>query len=271
MFAMILQWAQEKFGDTSWRIVFFISSALQIIPLSMLKWFENASSSQNSNYADVEIQSAARRKDPSTIKDSLQVLKNEAQRLPFWMHLVSRSCLMIIASFLLFVPSYMANAFGMTEAASARVGALYAFGSLLSVSLGAKPFSALSTKAKVLSTTALLGGLVGCSLLNIAHINQAIVLSPLAGSITMFLWGIAFSIPFYIPPSLYALKRGGRKSSATIADVFDFFGFMLLAWFNGFVAGRPQYLLSSWLLPYQIMTGFSLTALIASVVAIVSE
>lgn len=272
MFASVLQWAQQKHGASSWRLVFWISSAIQLIPLFMLQWFENASSAPNMHHADTqnaESQTVAR--DSPTIKDSLRILKNESQCLPFWMHLISRSCLMIIASFLLFVPSYMANAFGMTEAASARVGALYALGSLLSVSLGAKPFSASSKRSKILSTTVLLGTLLGCSLLNIAHINGAIMLSPLVGSISMFLWGITFSIPFYIPPSMYALKRGGRQSSATIADAFDFVGFMLLAWFNGFVAGRPQEILSSWLIPYQFLTGFSLTALIASIVAIVSE
>jgi hypothetical protein len=35
-----------------------------------------------------------------------------------------------------------------------------------------------------------------------------------------------------IPPSLYALSRGGTESSATIADVFDIGGFALLAAFK---------------------------------------
>jgi hypothetical protein len=187
------------------------------------------------------------------------------------MHLVSRSSLMIIASFLLFVPSYMANAFGMTESASARVGALYALGSLLSVTFGAKSFSASSRQSKILSTIVLLGSLVVCSLLHLAHITGSLVLSPLAGAASMFIWGITFSIPFYIPPSMYALKRGGKKSSATIADAFDFVGFMLLAWFNGFVAARPQDILSSWIDPYRVLLGFSLTALVTSIVAIVTE
>mmetsp|Transcript_7445 Transcript_7445/g.13555 ORF Transcript_7445/g.13555 Transcript_7445/m.13555 type:complete len:133 (-) Transcript_7445:411-809(-) len=44
------------------------------------------------------------------------------------------------------------------------------------------------------------------------------------------------AIPFYLPSSMFALKRGGKDGSATIADAFDICGFGLLAVFNGIVA-----------------------------------
>ena len=52
----------------------------------------------------------------------------------------------------------------------------------------------------------------------------------------MFLWGFSLAIPFYLPSSMFSLKRGGKEGSATIADAFDVCGFGLLAVFNGFVA-----------------------------------
>jgi hypothetical protein len=52
----------------------------------------------------------------------------------------------------------------------------------------------------------------------------------------MFLWGFSFAVPFYIPPSMFALARGRKESSATISDVFDVVGFIMLALFNGYVA-----------------------------------
>lgn len=48
------------------------------------------------------------------------------------------------------------------------------------------------------------------------------------------LWSEA--IPFYLPSSMFALKRGGKDGSATIADAFDTCGFGLLAIFNAYVA-----------------------------------
>lgn len=44
------------------------------------------------------------------------------------------------------------------------------------------------------------------------------------------------AIPFYLPSSMFALKRGGADGSATLMDAFDVCGFGLLAVFNGFVA-----------------------------------
>mmetsp|Transcript_27372 Transcript_27372/g.33852 ORF Transcript_27372/g.33852 Transcript_27372/m.33852 type:complete len:187 (-) Transcript_27372:383-943(-) len=157
------------------------------------------------------------------------------------MHLLYRSCLMLIASFLLFVPSYMTNAFQSTPAQSAKVGSLYAIGCLISVSIGSKPFANLSQVKYKVFTIVLLLGLVSCiSICQMLHVSGVLTLSTFGGSFSMFLWGVGFDIPFYIPPSLYALRQGGKESSATIADAFDFVGFLLLAWFNGFVSRRQK-------------------------------
>jgi len=45
----------------------------------------------------------------------------------------------------------------------------------------------------------------------------------------------------------------------------------LLAWFNGFVAGRPHEIMSKWMMPWQIMTGLSVTSLVSLIVAIGTE
>jgi hypothetical protein len=178
---------------------------------------------------------------------------------------------MVVASFLLFVPSYMTNAFGMSSSSAARVGSLYALGSLLSVSVGAKRFSTSRIRTKLLATISLLGSLLLCSLLQVAYITGAISMTSVGGALSMFMWGLCFSIPFYIPPSMYALRKGGRKSSATIADAFDLVGFMMLAWFNGFVASRQQDILSSWLPTFTILTTCSFLSLVSLSVALASE
>lgn len=46
------------------------------------------------------------------------------------------------------------------------------------------------------------------------------------------------AIPFYLPSSMFALKRGGKDGSATIADAFDVCGFGLLAAFNRSTAAQ---------------------------------
>jgi len=276
-FASILQWAQKMQSVTSvnnsWRMVFWASSLIQVVPLLMLKWFDKVSfhfSDGDNRIGSTAVQSSETSSGTS-MKDSVMLLRGEMTKLPFWMHLISRSCLMVVASFLLFVPSYMTNAFGMSSSSAARVGSLYALGSLISVSFGAKRFSSSRTRTKLIATIGLLGSLLLCSLLQMAYISGAITMTSAGGALSMFIWGLSFSIPFYIPPSMYALRQGGRKSSATIADAFDLVGFMMLAWFNGFVASRQQYILRSWLPTFTILTTCSLSSLVSLSVALASE
>ena len=75
-----------------------------------------------------------------------------------------------------------------------------------------------------------------------------------------------------VPPSLYALSRGGVQSSATIADVFDIGGFSLLALFNGYVAGlvHPQQR-AAWIPTFQITTACSVASLISLTLAILRQ
>ncbi|GFH61720.1 hypothetical protein CTEN210_18196 [Chaetoceros tenuissimus] len=264
--------------DGSWRWVFFCSGLMQIIPLILFSCFQtNKRLLQEDNQEEhvetsaVGTVSTTSAQSRPTIQDSLKVLQTEAKRVSFWMHLVSRSCLMIIASFLLFVPSYMNQAFEMTSSQAAWVGSLYALGSLLSVSFGAKRFTSFTIQKKLWSVVGLLGSLCGICILHLGYISSLWNMTPIMASTSMFLWGVAFSIPFYIPPSMYALKRGGRKSSATIADAFDLVGFMLLAGFNGFVASRKQDVLMEWFKPFGVLLGCSIVSLLTLLLGLVFD
>jgi len=228
-FASVLQYSQARLtrryerGGEAWRLVFCVSAIIQTLPIALLTLFGGKTIPISSDEDTQKLLQIGTKTSPITdrkignpsIKTTLQILRTETGTRCFWMHFISRSLLMLIASFLLFVPSYMSNCFGMTSAASARVGSVYALGCLLSVSLGSKWFSRLRKNSKICTIVGLLGALIVCCLLQMAHVSRTIVLSPLAGTISMFIWGLSFAIPFYIPASLYALRRGGRQSSAT--------------------------------------------------------
>jgi hypothetical protein len=98
-----------------------------------------------------------------------------------------------------------------------------------------------------------------------------LTLTPAAATFAIFLWGFAFSIPFYIPPSLYALSRGGKQSSATIADVFDIGGFTLLAIFNGYVASIDHTNAAAWIPTFLMTTACALTSLVSLPFAILKQ
>ena len=201
----------------------------------------------------------------TSIRESLRVLRREATHLPFWLHLLSRSLLMVFGSFLMFVPSLMYNCFGLSSSEAARTGSLYALGCLLSLSVGSKRYASLGKRGKILANVALLGSATLLALLFLGHVTSFIKLPALLGMFLMFLWGISFAVPFYIPPSIFALEKGGKESSATIADCFDFFGFLCLAGFNGYVAGIKQSVLINWKNTFCILALCSLVSMLSLV------
>jgi MFS family permease len=212
---------------TGWRWVFRASSFIQLIPLALLYFSRKSSLISDAGNEQVETQSG-------TVKSSLMRLAREAGTLDFWLHLISRTFMMVLISFLLFIPSYMNQCYDMSTASSARVGSIFATGCLTSVTtLSEKVYPASSThqnsyKTKSRAVLSLLTISTICLSLQWAFLRGMIQLTPIIGSLLMFVWGFSLSIPFYIPGSMFALKRGGKEGSATIADAFDVCGFGLL-------------------------------------------
>jgi hypothetical protein len=288
-FAILLKLASRGFVTSSthtalsppmnaWRYVFGACSAIQLIPIILLFYFGRQKQPDHAPSAIADICDK-----PNNINDSniiphhprqsstLSVIKKQLKSVGFWLHLISRSCLMVFISYLLFVPTYMKYAFGMTSSAAAQVGSIFALGCLLSVTAGSKPYSSYTTtqRSALLSTLLALGTIV--SFLQWAHVSGQILLTPALGVLCMFFWGFTASLPFYIPPSLYALEQGGAASSATIADLFDVFGFLLLARFNGYVASITHATLSQWKGPFLFTTICSLISLCSLTVATYME
>ena len=280
LFAGIL-FALENQMVQPWRVIFLVSTAIQVVPLCLLTYFggmtldanKAAAAAIESDANASEEGSVAPVMDSPRFRDSLAILRREAKTPEFWLHLISRSCLMVFASFLLFVPTLMNQVFSCSNAVAAQVASAYSLGCLLSVSLGSRLYSALpTTKQQITTMASLLALATTASLAQLGHATGIAPLSWTLSTFSMFLWGFAFSLPFYLPPSLYALARGGRQCSASIADCFDFVGFSLLAWFNKYVASIDQHSNpSSWTGCFKLTTACSLVAMIAQSFAIFLE
>ena len=281
LFAAIL-FALENSMVQPWRVIFLVSTALQVLPLCLLSYFGGKTldanksavlSAKGKGESVKEEGSVAPVKESPRFRDSLAILRREANTPEFWLHLVSRSCLMVFASFLLFVPTLMNQVYGCSNAVAAQVASAYSMGCLVSVSLGSRLYSALPTaKQKITAMASLLALATMASLAQLEHATGIVPLSWTLSTLSMFVWGFSFSLPFYLPPSLYALARGGRECSASIADCFDFFGFSLLAWFNKYVASIGQHSnASSWAGCFKLTTACSLVAMVAQSLAIFLE
>jgi hypothetical protein len=234
--------------------------------LTMLTYFGRMTL-QNQKDSAVVIQA----NDRPSFKDTLATLKREATTPEFWMHLMSRSALMVFASFLLFVPTLLSQVYKASSGFSAQVGSIYALGCLLSVTLGSQLYAKLPRRGRAVAVAGLMGIATISSMTQLAHVSGIWKLSAIDSALSMFLWGFSFAVPFYIPPSLYALSRGGRSSAATIADVFDIGGFLLLALFNGYVASIEHANPAAWVPTFLITTVCSLTSMVSLTFAVLLQ
>eukprot|EP00980_Cylindrotheca_fusiformis_P027917 scaffold22568_cov125-Cylindrotheca_fusiformis.AAC.14 len=267
LFASILYALEDKMKQP-WRVVFGVSAVLQVLPMSLLAYFgrktlQKKQSSQNEELLPEQ--------SSTSLKQSLTTLRREAGKVEFWLHLISRSCLMVFASFLLFVPTLMTQVYKVSSGFAAQTGSIYALGCLLSVTLGSQVYSKLPKRKQALAICVLMGSATMTSLAQLSHVSGFFPLSPFASAVSFFLWGFSFTIPFYIPPSLYALSRGGKESSATISDFFDIGGFGLLAAFNGYVASINQANPLSWVRTFQMTSACSIVSLVSLVTAILRQ
>jgi MFS family permease len=272
IFAYVLRFFETRMRQP-WRPVFALSAAIQLVPILLL--FRYGKEATVSPTTIAVSRSFSTRTTPQNnnlrLRRSLVTLRREATTPEFWCHLVSRAVLMVFASFLMFVPSLISQAYGASSAHASQVGSIYAIGCLLSVTFGSKPYARLRPKNKLFALMAMLGTATACSIAQLGHMQGSWVLTLNMSALSMFLWGAAFAIPFYIPPSLYALAKGGVESSATIADAFDVGGFALLAAFNGYVAGIAHHSRQAWIPAFQITTACSLISLAALSVASLRE
>ena len=191
---------------------------MQLIPLSLLQHFGGNIGDQHKELDDPKI--VSKLKGSMQNKETFRVLFREARTLDFWLVLISRSSLMIFGNFLLFVPTFMTHGYSVSHALSSKVASMFAVGCLLSVSICSQVYNDLSVNKQISLITGLCGTSFLCALSQLLHSMNIVKCTPLVGSLIMMIWGFSFSVPFYIPPALFALKRGGQESSATIGKFF---------------------------------------------------
>ena len=217
--------------NTAWRRVFRAAGLIQLIPLLMLTYFGgkcDGGFGEKIKSTNKQDRSTA----PSALNQSLIILRTQSRRPEFWLHLISRSLIMVLVSFLLFIPSYMAQCYGMSSASSARVGSLFALGCLLAVSMLAErtypSVTTMSSAGKIPSINlhrqkayfmlAFLATAAMCLMIQTAFLRDVIHLTPLLGSLLMFLFGFSlgkthlrkgFIATFcvYSPAHLFALSN----------------------------------------------------------------
>ena len=121
-FASLLQWAHARAGsiphtaaraNAPWRKVFQAAGMIQLIPLLMLAYVSGREGGAGGHESVARTRPRPPRRDASAsatsspvAHPSLAILRELSRRPEFWLHSIFRSCIMVLVSFLLFVPSY---------------------------------------------------------------------------------------------------------------------------------------------------------------------
>jgi MFS family permease len=221
-----------KNGD--WRMVYKSAGVIQgvILALSLLLERKNSKAKvagQNiTNTKKMTLQTAAIEQ-RETIP---QVLKRVSAIPSFWLMLIAKTVLMTVGQIILFIPMFLVSTQGIAMKDASIYAGSFALGSLISSVGGSKIYEKLSklTQLKVIT----LFNSLGCFFSWLLYLQvKGVVSLPLTFVIaSLFMWGLGWSLPFYVPPGKLALSLGGRDHAALLTNIYDGFGFLAAAVFS---------------------------------------
>jgi sugar phosphate permease len=146
--------------------------------------------------------------------------------------------LTIMVDFLNFVPIFIKETLGISEANAVLTASAFPIGSVVSVLVGGYVFDALPAK----TLTRVIGFLLGIAVLCIAVMNNlsyfsfSLQMNILIVYICLFGFGLSVAPAYYLPMSIFSIKYGGPFSGILIS-ILDIGGFFASAIF-GIIIGR---------------------------------
>lgn len=157
--------------------------------------------------------------------------------LDFWLMLCAKVCAFVSTQwFMNFVGLYLRASFGFSPAASTNAISVANAGQMVGLLLGGKYYKALQPRAQMLAIAALLGVTTAVPALLLAR--AALPAVDAAVLPLLFVWGLSFAVPFYLPAGTYALECGGKKHSTLFTNLFDAGGFTACSAWNRYAAAQ---------------------------------
>jgi predicted MFS family arabinose efflux permease len=201
-----------------WRGVFWASALTQalVVLVFVAAWPKHGVLQS----ASVHGKASAPGMSQLSIQDVLRVC---AANQRFWMMLIAKSLLMVVGQFIGFIPLFLASLPSVSKGRAATYSSVFALGSLVSNLLGSRFYGPLSNLRKVyVISTCLMVSVLCAGLLSGWYMKM-----PLGAMLFILgMWGLSWSVPFYIPPGVYALEVGGDAHAAFVTNVFDAGGFL---------------------------------------------
>jgi sugar phosphate permease len=188
-----------------------------------------------------------------------QALPRIFSSLRFWLIACSLMGLTILWDYLIVVPQYLKDTFGLSLAQASRTASAIPLGSLISVLAGGYVFDRLDRKRMGMVMAGLLTVATGCLLVLTTlgtGTNVTLVVLPL-----LFLFGLCVSPCYYIPCSVFSIDFGGRHSGFLVS-ILDAIGFAATATF--YIFGTALAKRAGWTMFLYVLAGVGAWSLVTT-------
>ena len=150
--------------------------------------------------------------------------------IDFWLMLIPKALTFTYTQFFMnYIPQLLHDAYGYDHGMASTLGGVAQGGSIVGLLVVGKYFKALDKGSKV---TFVFFELLLCFLIPAALSLGPAVLPTISVVPLLMIWGVAYALPFYIPPGDFAMSVGGKAGTALFTNIFDAAGFATSAVWN---------------------------------------
>jgi len=150
--------------------------------------------------------------------------------LDFWLMLIPKTVTFTYTQFFMnYIPQLLHVSYGFDHGMAATLGGIAQGGSVVGLLGVGAIYKGLSKENKTLLVFV---ELVLCAVVPFALSLGPAVLPTVSVVPLTCLWGLAYALPFYIPPGEFAMQIGGKKGTALFTNIFDAAGFAASAAWN---------------------------------------
>ena len=151
--------------------------------------------------------------------------------IDFWLMLIPKAVLFTYTQFFMnYIPQLLNVQYGYDDGMAATLGGVAQGGSVVGLLVVGNMFYKSLDKTNKVYLVFLLLAL--CATAPFALSLGPTVLPKAAVVPLTCLWGLAYALPFYIPPGEFAMQIGGKSSTALFTNMFDAAGFGMSAVWN---------------------------------------
>lgn len=161
--------------------------------------------------------------------------------LNFWLMCTAKVVTFTYTQFFMnFVGQFLHMNYGYEHGAATSISGFASFGSVIGLLVvGDRIYKKMSPSGKVGLIALLMAVCTAAPALLALGKSLPFDISPLVVPL-LFLWGVAYALPFYVPPGEFAMAVGGKAATALFTNLFDAFGFTMCFFWNRWATAQSK-------------------------------